>query len=61
MSDVDNISFVGDIEFTATRAGKVKRDYKSSVYKVNNPDTEEVGLRPRVLLLGGGGLLELMF
>ena len=42
-TDVDeNIVFDGHIPYKATRAGNIDRDYKSSVYKVTDPDTNEV-------------------
>ncbi|KAI0216162.1 Stimulator of interferon genes protein [Lamellibrachia satsuma] len=42
-TDVDeNIVFDGHIPYKATRAGNIDRDYKSSVYRVTDPDTNEV-------------------
>ena len=39
--DDPNVVHVGHIPFFASRAGNQRRDYKSSVYKVTDPDDSE--------------------
>ena len=42
--DPDHIKHWGFLDFTATRAGNINRNYKSSVYWIKDKQTGEVGL-----------------